>query len=140
MPTNTTIPTLSTGNVLTAGEWNDLTVLNSAVGLLAAGPSFTGSTPAVTAPNFQIIAGYASPTFSGGFGGITFPGGGFPNGLVAATMTAYTGAASTTAVLSLDNSTTKTGLAIYCATAGSGSAPSAYTGSGIGVHYIAIGF
>ena len=139
MPTNTAIPTLATGNVLTAAEWNDLTVLNTSGGLFDTVGGFVGSVPPTTAPNFLFQPGYTAPTFTGGFGGITF-GTAFPNGLLTVIMTPYVGGASTTADLMLTSSTSKTGIGIYCTTGGSGSATTAYTGSGIGVAFLAIGY
>ena len=83
MPTNTSIATKSTGNVLAAGDWNALTVLNTTLGLFKT--SATGSTgatpPAVTAPNFLIQAGYNSLTFASASGTLTFPAA-FPNGIL----------------------------------------------------------
>lgn len=82
MPTNTPIPSLSTGNVLTAGNWDDLVPLNTSIGLFSVGPVITGTVPPTTAPNWYIQGG-SSAVSTGGTGGFTvnFPTA-FPNGLV----------------------------------------------------------
>ena len=83
MPTNTSIATKSTGNVLAAGDWNALTVLNTTLALFKT--STTGSAgatpPAVTAPNFLVQAGYNVLTFASASGTLTFPSA-FPNGIL----------------------------------------------------------
>ena len=83
MPTNNVIPTLSTGNVLTATEWNDLTVLNTCIALFgASGTPLVGSLPTATAPNWELQIGSVSGTTSAA-GAISFafptP---FPNGVM----------------------------------------------------------
>ena len=107
MPTETTIPTLSTGNVLSAAERNYLTPLNTGVGLFGVtGIGVTGATPpGTTAPNFLIQAGYTSVTFSAASGTLTFPTA-FPNGIlmVSGTVTNSAGAA----MLSLTTASTST--------------------------------
>jgi len=83
MPTNTPIPTLATGNVLSATQWNYLTALNGALALFrTSSVGITGATPPVAAaPNFYMQAGYTPVTFSAASGTLTFPAA-FPNGIL----------------------------------------------------------
>ena len=83
MPSNASIPTKATGNVLAAGDWNDLVPLNNTIGLFgASGAPLVGTLPATTAPNFYMQMGYVSGT-SNGSGALSFffPSA-FPNGLM----------------------------------------------------------
>ena len=75
MPTNTPIPTVSTGNVIAASTQNDIAVLNTAVGFFGAtGTPWHGSLPPATAPNFLMQFGVASGTTDGSSNlSVTFP-------------------------------------------------------------------
>jgi hypothetical protein len=57
MPANTPIPTKSTGNVLGAGDWNDLVPLNTSAAMYSCSTAWIGAPPANNAPNFQWQAG-----------------------------------------------------------------------------------
>jgi hypothetical protein len=131
MPTNTPIPTVATGNVITAATQNDNTVLNTCIGLFAKDTSLAGAAPAVNAPNYQIIAGAPAISFTGGFGALVFGGGGFPNGLQSLVITVFT---ATGAVEASYYAPTKTGAEIVLEFNNV-----AYTGSAQ-ISYIAIGF
>ena len=85
MPTNPTIPTLATGNVLSATQWNYLTALNGGVGLLGAVSPLVGTLPPVSAPNFQMQAGRMTVTCSAANFSFSWPTA-FPNGLLAVFM------------------------------------------------------
>ena len=137
MPTNPAIPTLATGNVLSATQWNYLTPLNNSIGVLA-GTAQSGTLPAVTAPNFQIIAGHATGTtnVSGGLT-ITLPGGGFPNGLLSAVVCAGDNITSQGVVQIVNASTNKTTISVNCLTA---TTPALMNTAAVAVNYIAIGF
>lgn len=86
MPTNTPLPTVSTGGTIAAATTNDTAVLNTCVGLLNIGSVLAGSPPATNAPNFQIQAGTTAISCSSGNWLMPFPVS-FPGGLIAATIT-----------------------------------------------------
>lgn len=80
MPTNVPIVTHSTGDVLSASNWNNLTVLNTGMAMFGNGIAVLGSPPALNAPNFLFQAGTAQMIIdSGGVGRVgmnkSFPGG-----------------------------------------------------------------
>jgi hypothetical protein len=135
MPTNTTIPTLATGNVLTAGEWNDLTPLNKTVGLYGVTSlALVGTPPAVTAPNFYIQAGRSSVTLTSGTGTITFPSA-FPNGLIVFHAICNNGAGASQIAINSGTAPTLSAVSIVMYT------PSGSTATGThDVQWIAIGF
>ena|SRR5665213_2256421 len=83
MPTNTPIPTVTTGQAIAAATQNDVAVLNNAIGLFGAtGTPLYGSIPPSTAPNFYMQFGVATGTTgSNGALNITFPSA-FPNCLM----------------------------------------------------------
>lgn len=81
MPTNTPLPTVSTGNVIAAATTNDTAALNTCVGLFAVGTGLIGSPPSANAPNWQIQAASTVTSASSGFFTVTFPTA-FPNGLL----------------------------------------------------------
>ena len=137
MPTNTTIPTKAVNTVLSSTEWNYLTPLNNSIGVLA-GTAQSGTLPAVTAPNFQIIAGHATGTtnVSGGLT-ITLPGGGFPNGLLSAVVCAGDNITNQGVVQIVNASTNKTTIQVNCLTA---TTPALMNTAAVAVNYIAIGF
>ena len=82
MPTNTAIPTESTGNVLPASWCNDVAVLNTAIGLFDVGSPLSGSPPPTTAPNFLVEGGTLVQSVDANSNMIiTFPTA-FPSGLV----------------------------------------------------------
>ena len=130
MPSQTPIPTKSTGNVLAAADWNDLTPLNTSVGLFNVGTMLTGSSSGVTAPNWYVQAGYATPTFTAGVATLTFPTA-FPNGVAAVLLTPLGASVDATATISTASLSTAT---LYVTASGSG-----YTGSGIGINWLVIG-
>lgn len=84
MPANTPIPTVSTGNVIAAATQNDMTVLNTCVGLFGGAAAVSGSLEATNAPNYQIQGGLSSVTFSAGLStaNVPFPVT-YPNGVLA---------------------------------------------------------
>src|ERR1017187_4174782 len=88
MPTNTTIPVMGTGTVLTQAELGTLIPLNTMIGLFGVGPSFLGTTPPTNAPNVEVQVGDSDPTFSTGVATITFPTA-FPNGLMGVWLTPF---------------------------------------------------
>lgn len=136
MPTNTTIPTKAVNTVLSSTEWNYLTPLNNSIGVLA-GTAQSGTLPAVTAPNFQIIAGSAGGTTSAGGGlTITLPGGGFASGLLTATVCAGDNLTAQGVVQIVHASTNRTTLSLVCLNATGGVMATAL----VRVNYIAIGF
>ncbi len=132
-----TIPTHATGDYLSSSDWNTLTPLNNSIGVLA-GTAQSGTLPAVTAPNFQIIAGHATGTtnVSGGLT-ITLPGGGFPNGLLSAVVCAGDNITSQGVVQIVNASTNKTTISVNCLTA---TTPALMNTAAVAVNYIAIGF
>ena len=132
MPTNPAIPTLATGNVLSATQWNYLTALNGGVGLLGAVGPLVGTLPPVTAPNFQMQAGRMAVTCSAANFSFSWPTA-FPNGLLAVFMQGET-ASGSPVVINIMASSTKS-LAVGQLFQGG----AAFTG-GIGVHFLAIGF
>jgi hypothetical protein len=94
LPTNTPIPTATTGTVIPAATQNDMAVLNTMIGLYGAGPAmFSGSAPATTAPNYLVQAGAVGVSFSSGAGTLTFPVA-FPNGVLAVLCDVSTNAAT----------------------------------------------
>jgi hypothetical protein len=135
VPTNTPIPTKAVNAVLSSPEWNYLTPLNTNVALLSGQGALTGTLPSFTAPNFQIIAGRASVSPASGNFSFTFPGGGFPNGLLCVLMQPEdtSGTQSTIDVSSV--STKTTGVGVWWRPSGTG-----FTGGPIVLNYIAIGF
>ena len=131
------IPTHATGDYLASGDWNTLTPLNNSIGVLA-GTAQSGTLPALTAPNFQIIAGtFLGTTNVSGALTITLPGGGFPNGLLTAVVCPGDGVTGQGVVVLANSSTNKTTLQVNCISA---SAPAPMNGSTVRVNYIAIGF
>ena len=90
MPTNSIIPTASTGGVIAAGTQNDMAVLNTTVGLFGIGSVVSGSPPSANAPNWYIQSGGALTVALNGssVGQITYPSA-FPNGLVACIITPH---------------------------------------------------
>ena len=137
MPTNPAIPTLATVNVLSATQWNYLTALNNSIGVLA-GTAQSGTLPAVTAPNFQIIAGSQGGTTNGsGVAVITLPGGGFPNGLLTVVVSPGDSITNQGVVQIVNASTNKNTLTVYCYSA---TTPALLAGTVVRVNYIAIGF
>ena len=82
MPTNTSIPTHSVGDVLSSPDWNTLTKLNSAVGLFGTASTITGSAPLPNNPGFYVQAGsYVYSGTSIASGTVSFPTA-FPNFLL----------------------------------------------------------
>ena len=131
------IPTHATGDYLSSSDWNTLTPLNNSIGVLA-GTAQSGTLPAVTAPNFQIIAGSFVGTTNGSGGlTITLPGGGFPNGLLTAVVCPGDSSTGQGVVVLVYSSTSKTTLQVNCISA---SAPAPMYGFAVRVNYIAIGF
>ncbi len=131
MPTNTPIPSKAVNAVLASSEWNTLLSLNSGTGVYAAGGAWLGTPPPRTAPNFLISAGYGVVTFSGGIGTVLFTG--FPNGILAVTVTGNAGS-GTDVTLTTQGTAALNAVGVYATSAGS-----PFTG-GIGVHYIIIGW
>ena len=130
---NTPIPTHSTGDVLTSGDWNDLTPLNTSVGFFGIGGSLLGSAPPTNAPNILFQTGYATPTCATGNGSFTYPTA-FPNGIVGVILTPiYSGPGDCT--VSGTSSTNKTTCYVWVNANGS-----AYTGSAIPFTWLAIGY
>ena len=114
MPTNPAIPTLATGNVLSATQWNYLTALNGGVGLngIANALVTTTTIPAAQTPSFQIQAGTIVGSPAAGMLTLTFP-------------TAYTGglltvlgtpgdSSSSLAIVQVQGSWTKTSVVFGC--------------------------
>lgn len=132
MPTNPAIPTLATGNVLSATQWNYLTALNGGVGLLGAVGPLVGTLPPVSAPNFQIQAGRASITVTAANFSFSWPTA-FPNGLLAAFIQSEAGAGQVDTIVLTATSTKTTAVAQFFRSG----AP--YTGAA-GINFIAIGF
>ena len=81
MPTNTPIPTVSTGGVIAAATQNDMAVLNTCVGLFGAGSPISGSLPSQNAPNFQLQFFRQLATCAAGAFTISWPAT-FPNGVL----------------------------------------------------------
>ena len=133
MPTNPAIPTLATGNFLSATQWNYLTALNTGIGLYGVSGTLVGSAPAVTAPNALIQTGYVVPTFSAGLGSFSL-GTAFPNSLLSIVFTGFVGAGGAVSA-TLGTGTSRSSIFLYVALNGA-----AYTGSTVGITYIAIGF
>ena len=81
MPTNTPIPTHSTGDYLSSTDWNTLPKLNTAIGLYGVtAASDSGTPPSTTGPNFLMQAGVQTGTTSAsGIITITYPNA-FPTG------------------------------------------------------------
>jgi len=131
MPTNPAIPTLATGNVLSATQWNYLTALNGAVGLLGATGPLVGTLPALTAPNFQMQAGRVTVTCSAANFSFSWPTA-FPNGLLAVFMQGE----ATGAPLVINNTGSSTKSLAVGQLFVSGAA---FTG-GTQLHFLAIGF
>jgi hypothetical protein len=136
MPTNSAIPTRATGNVLSSGDWNTLTPLNSAVGLYGRTSGLVGSVPVTGAPNFQIQAGtYVGTTTSGGSLSIPLPST-FPNGLLTVLVSVGDNAASLGQVQINAASNTTSSFGVLCWTL-AGAVVNAGT---VRINYIAIGF
>ena len=136
MPTNTPIPTVSTGNVIAAATQNDMAVLNTCIGLLGlTSPGLHGSPPATGAPNYQVQAGTLGVTFASGTGTLTFPTA-FPNGLLTVLTTIQAGASTTSSHCApvYGGSFTTSSVALWGALSGAAATGSYY------VHYIAIGW
>ena len=111
----TTIPTLSTGNVLTATEWNYLTALNTQTGLYDTTTSvMAGTAPTTTAPNGLVQGGVTTLTLSGGAAFLTFPTA-FPNCLISFSGIVYSavGNAAFVALSATAPSTSAVSLAFY---------------------------
>jgi hypothetical protein len=111
---NSPVPSLSTGNTVTAANWDTLPNLNTFVGLLGATSAKLngGTVPTQNAPNFQLQAGVTTVSITSGTGTIAFPQT-FPNGLLAfvgfidnaggCSQVCYNGAGgSTTAAISVE--------------------------------------
>ena len=132
-----TIPTHATGDYLSSSDWDTLTPLNNSIGVLA-GQAQLGPLPALTAPNFQIIAGsFVGLTNGSGAVTITLPGGGFPNGVLTAVVCPGDSITGQGVVVLVNASTNKTTLQVNCMSA---SAPALLASTNVRVNYIAIGF
>ena len=131
MPTNPAIPTLATGNVLSATQWNYLTALNGGLGLLGAVGPLVGTLPPVSAPNFQIQAGRMTVTCSAANFSFSWPTA-FPNGLLAVFMQGE--ASGSPVVINNAPSSTKSLAVGQCFLGGA-----AFTG-GVVLDFLAIGF
>ena len=131
MPTNPAIPTLATGNVLSATQWNYLTALNGGLGLLGAVGPLVGTLPPVSAPNFQIQAGRMTVTCSAANFTFSWPTA-FPNGLLAVFMQGE--ATGSPVVINNTASSTKSVAVGQLYVGGA-----AFTG-GTQLHFLAIGF
>lgn len=132
MPTNTPIPTLSTGNVVTAGNWNDITACNTQIGLFGADVALSGSKPVLTAPNWQVQSGKQAVVLTSGVGTLTFPNA-FPNGLLGITFAFLAGGGASQATFTTP---TASSVSISCYQA-NGTPLGSVTQT---VSYIAIGF
>ena len=132
MPTNPAIPTLATGNVLSATQWNYLTALNGGLGLLGAVGPLVGTLPPVTAPNFQIQAGRMTVTCSAANFSFSWPTA-FPNGLLAVFMQGEASSGSPVAINIMASSTKSLAVGQFFM------GGAAFTGTPQ-LHFLAIGF
>ena len=136
MPTNPAIPTLATGNVLSATQWNYLTALNGAVGLDGVGGALVTTTavPAAQTPSFQMQAGTLSGTPAAGLLTLTFPTA-FTGGLLTVLATVGDATANFTQI-QIQSGWTKTAVTFGCFT----NLGAAVAATAVRINYIAIGW
>lgn len=136
MPTNPAIPTLATGNVLSAAQWNYLTALNGGVGLDGVGSALVTTTalPAAQTPSFQIQAGTFAGTPAAGLLTLTFPTA-FTGGLLTVLATVGDSTASFTQI-QIQSGWSKTAVTFGCFT----NTGATITAGTVRINYIVIGW
>lgn len=136
MPTNPAIPTLATGNVLSATQWNYLTALNGGVGLDGVGGALVTTTaiPTAQTPSFQMQAGSLTGSPAAGLITLTFPTA-FTGGLLTVLATVGDATASFTQI-QIQSGFSKTAVTFACFT----NTGAVVAATPIRINYIAIGW
>ena len=136
MPTNPAIPTLATGNVLSATQWNYLTALNGGLGLDGVGGALVTTTtiPTAQTPSFQMQAGSFTGSPVAGLITLTFPTA-FTGGLLTVLATVGDATASFTQI-QIQSGFSKTAVTFGCFT----NTGAAVAATPIRINYIAIGW
>lgn len=136
MPTNPAIPTLATGNVLSATQWNYLTALNGGVGLNGVGGALVTTTaiPTAQTPSFQMQAGSFASIPAAGLTTLTFPTA-FTGGLLTVLATVGDATASFTQI-QIQPGFSKTAVTFGCFT----NTGAVVAATFIRINYIAIGW
>ena len=136
MPTNPAIPTLATGNVLSATQWNYLTALNGGLGLNGVGAALVTTTtiPTAQTPSFQMQAGSFTGSPAAGLITLTFPTA-FTGGLLTVLATVGDATAGFTQI-QIQPGWSKTAVTFGCFT----STGAVVAATPIRINYIAIGW